>query len=353
MRGLFAPQRGTAMKRNVSRRAFVAAGGAAAASMALAACGGGAQSGQSASSDSPATTKLTFCLDWAPNTNHTGVYVAQTKGYFADEGLEVTIVQPAEDGAEAMIGAGQVQLGVSFQDYIAGALSSGNTGLTAVAAIIQHNTSGIMSRAEDGITRPAAMEGHSYATWELPIEQATLKQVVEKDGGDYSKIELVPNTVDDEVSALKARLFDSVWVYEGWTVQNAKIQDYPVNYFSFISIDEVFDFYSPVIAANVEFAKKNPEAIKAFLRAVKKGYEFAIAHPEEAATILCEAVLELDSELVRQSQVFLADHYQADATSWGVIDGERWSRFFQWLNDNKLVEGTLDVHAGWTMDYLQ
>ena len=346
------------MRRSVSRRTFVAAGGAAVASMALAACGGGAQGGQSAAADSAtgsagATNKITFCLDWAPNTNHTGVYVAQNKGYFADEGLDVQIVQPAEDGAEAMIGTGQAQLGVSFQDYIAGALASGNIGLEAVAAIVQHNTSGIMSRKEDGITHPAAMEGHTYATWDLPIEKATIKQVVEKDGGRVERVALVPNTVDDEVSALKARMFDCVWVYEGWSVQNAHVKNFDVNYFSFISIDEVFDYYTPVIAANVEFAKKNPEAVKGFLRAAKKGYEFAIANPDEAAQVLCEAVPELDVALVKQSQAYLANQYQADAASWGVIDGERWKRFFTWLNDNNLVDGKLDVNAGWTMDYLQ
>lgn len=339
------------MTNNLTRRSFLAGGSLAAASLALASCG---QQGQGTDDSSAKDlTKLTFCLDWAPNTNHTGIYVAEAKGFFADEGLAVKIVQPAEDGAEAMVGTGQVQLGVSFQDYVAGALSSGNTGLTSVAAIIQHNTSGIMSRADDGITRPAAMEGHTYATWDLPVEKATLKQVVQKDGGDFNKIKLVPNTVDDEVSALKANMFDSVWVYEGWTVQNAKVQDYPVNYFSFISIDEVFDYYTPVIVANVEYAQKNPEVIKAFLRAAKKGYEFAIANPEEAAQILCEAVPELDSALVEESQAFLANEYQADASSWGVIDGERWARFYAWLNKNELVEGELDVNAGWTMEYLQ
>lgn len=344
------------MRDTLTRRVFLSAAGMTAASVALVGCGG-QQTGSTTASDTTDSTptdhtKLTFCLDWAPNTNHTGIYVAEAKGFFANEGLDVSIVQPAEDGAEAMIGTGQVQLGVSFQDYIAGALASGNTGLVAVAAIIQHNTSGIMSRKSDGITHPAAMEGHSYATWELPIEQATLKQVVEKDGGDYSKITLVPNTVDDEVSALKANMFDSVWVYEGWTVQNAIVQDFDVNYFSFISIDEVFDFYTPVIAANVAYAEANPEVIKAFLRAAKKGYEFAIAHPSEAAAILCEAVPELDATLVEQSQMFLADQYQADASSWGVINGDRWSRFYTWLNDNKLVEKELDINAGWTEAYL-
>ena len=61
-------------------------------------------------------TKITFVLDWTPNTNHTGLYVAQENGYFEDEGLEVEIVQPPEDGAEALTGSGKAQFCVSFQD---------------------------------------------------------------------------------------------------------------------------------------------------------------------------------------------------------------------------------------------
>lgn len=337
---------------NLTRRNLVAAAGAAAATS-LAACAGGAPKAGKAPSTSAEKAKVTFCLDYTPNTNHTGIYVAQERGYFADAGLEVEIVQPAEDTAEAMIGSGQAQLGVSYQDYIANALSSANPlGIRAVAAIIQHNTSGIMSRKEDGITSAKGMEDHVYATWDMPVEQATIKQVVEADGGDYSKVKMVPYTVDDEVSGLKASMFDTVWVYEGWAVQNATVQDYPVNYFSFISMDDVFDFYTPVIAANDDFCASNPDVVRAFVAAAKKGYEDAVSDPAGAADILCAAVPELDAELVRQSQSFLADQYVADADSWGVIDKDRWARYFQWLNDKGLVENALDVNAGWTMDYL-
>ncbi len=339
------------MTANLTRRSFAAAS-AAAATAALAACGGSSDAG-SGSADQGELTPITFCLDYTPNTNHTGIYVAQSQGFFAEEGLEVTIVQPAEDTAEAMIGTGQAQLGVSYQDYIANSYAGGNTKLVAVAAVIQHNTSGIMSPKELGVTSAKGMEGLRYATWEMPVEQATVKQVVEKDGGDFSKVKLVPYTVDDEISGFKADLFDTVWVYEGWAVQNATVQDYPVNYFSFISIDDVFDYYTPVLAANTDFCESNPDVVKAFLRAAKRGYEYAIEDPDGAAAILCEAVPELDTALVGQSAAFLAGEYQSDAASWGIIEADRWAAFFQWLNDNKLVETPLDVNAGWTMDYLE
>ncbi len=343
----------------LSRRGFVLGAGALAASAALTGCGAydNAASGGSRGSDNGfprETTKISFCLDYTPNTNHTGIYVAQDKGYFADEGLEVEIIQPSEGTADPVIGSGQAQMGVSYQDYIANDLSSASPiPVTAVAAIIQHNTSGIMSRKEDGVTSAKGMEGRTYATWDMPIEQATIKRVVESDGGDYSKVKLVPYTVDDEVSGLKAKLFDTVWVYEGWAVQNAAVQDYPVNYFSFISMDEVFDFYTPVIAANNDFIASKPEAVRAFLRAAKRGYEFAVSDPGTSADILCTAVPELDSALAHRSAQFLAGQYQAEAPTWGVIDGRRWARYYQWLNDNNLIERHIDVNAGWTMDYLE
>ena len=342
--------------KNLNRRQFLAVAGGAAATTALAACGGTAseQGAAEGGSDAAETTKVSFVLDYTPNTNHTGLYVALDQGYFADEGLEVEIVQPPEDGADALIGAGGANLGISYQDYIANNLASDQPmPYSAVAAVIQHNTSGIMSRAEDGITHPAAMEGHTYATWNMPVEQATVRQCVEADGGNWDNVELVPYETDDDVAGLRANMYDTVWVYEAWAVQNAIVQDVDVNYFSFISVDPVFDYYTPVIAANDDFAKENPEVVKAFLRAVKKGYEYAVENPDAAADILCAQVPELDADLVHQSQTYLADQYVAEAESWGVIDPDRWAAFYGWLNDNQLLANQIDVNAGYDLSYLE
>ena len=313
-------------------------------------CGSTAEEG----SEPKADKKITFVLDWTPNTNHTGIYVAKAKGYFDKVGLDVEIVQPPDDGAEAMVGSGKAQFGVSFQDTMVPALAGKEKSIpiTAVAAIIQHNLSGIMSAKENGITSPKEMEGKSYATWELPIEQAILKQCVEDDGGDFSKVEMIPQTIDDEVSALRSGQIDSIWVFYGWAGINAKVKEFPINYFAFKDIEEEFDYYSPVIIANDQFLETDPETAKAFLQAVSRGYEDAIADPEGAADILIKENPEIDAQLAKESQKYLADQYRAEADRWGVIDAERWNAFYGWLNDKGLADGELKENIGFTNDFL-
>ena len=297
--------------------------------------------------------KVTFVLDWTPNTNHTGLYVAQEKGYFEEAGLDVEIVQPPEDGAVVLVASGKAQFGVSFQDSLAAALAGEDAiPVTAVASVIQHNTSGIISLAGNGMDTPKGMENHSYATWNGAIELATLQEVVEADGGDFSKVELIPSTVTDEVSALKTNSADAIWIFYGWAGVKTELENLDTDYFAFADIDPVFDYYTPVIISGNRFLEENPETAKAFLSALSKGYEFAIDHPEEAAEILCSAAPELDAELVLASQQYLADQYQADAPYWGYIDTDRWNNFYSWVNENRLTEDAVPLDTGFTNDYL-
>ena len=305
--------------------------------------------------DNGQLTDITFVLDWTPNTNHTGVYVALEKGYFAEAGLNVTIVQPPDDGAEMMVASGQAQFGVSFQDSMAPALIGDNAlPITAVATLIQHNTSGIVSRAGEGMDTPKGLEGHKYATWDLDVEKATLKQVVEADGGDFSKVELIPSTVTDEVSALESKSVDAIWIFYGWAGVACEVAGLDIDYFAFADIDPVFDYYTPVLIAGNEFLQNNPEAAKAFLNACAKGYEYAIENPEEAAQILMDAVPELagNEELVKESQKYLANEYKAEVEQWGYIDPARWNAFYNWLNDNGLVSENIPENTGFSNDYL-
>ena len=297
--------------------------------------------------------KLKLVLDWTPNTNHTGLYVAMEKGYYKDAGIELEIVQPPEDGAEVLVASGKADFGISFQDTLAGALSKADPlPIKAVAAITQHNTSGIMSRKGDGITTPKGLEGKKYATWDLPIEKAIIKNVVEKDGGDFSKVELVPSTVTDEVSALSTKQIDAVWVYYGWAGIAANVKNFEFDYFAFKDINPTFDYYTPVIITNDDMIKNDKDTVKKFLDATKKGYEFAAGNPKDAAEILLKYATEIDKKLANASQEYLSACYIDKDVPWGYIDSDRWKNFYRWLNENNLLESQIDEGAGLDNEFI-
>ena len=297
--------------------------------------------------------KLKLVLDWTPNTNHTGLYVAMDKGYYKEAGIELEIVQPPEDCAEVLVASGKADFGISFQDTMAGALSKDSPlPIKAVAAITQHNTSGIMSRKGDGITTPKGLEGKKYATWDLPIEKAILKNVVEKDGGDFAKVELIPSTVTDEVSALSTKQIDAVWVYYGWAGISAKEKGFDFDYFAFKDINPTFDYYTPVLITNDDMIKNNSDTVKKFLEATKKGYEFAAGNPQDAAEILLKYAPEIDSKLANASQEYLSTCYIDKDIPWGYIDSERWKNFYRWINENNLLEHRIDEGAGLDNEFI-
>lgn len=316
--------------------------------------------GKSADKDTAKSTeeleKITFCLDWTPNTNHTGLYVAKALGYYEEAGLDVQIVQPPENGAALMCSAGQAQFAIEAQDTMGASLALDEPlEITAVAAVIQHNTSGIISRKGDGIDTPKGLSGKTYSTWDSPIELAMLENVVNVDGGDFSQVKLIPNDITDEPAALAANQTDAIWVFNGWGGVNAEVENVPVDFFAFSDINSVFDYYTPVIIANNAYLKENPDKAKAFMEATAKGYEYAIANPEEAAKMLIDGddtgSLKGCEELVNKSQAFLSAEYKSDAEKWGYIDPARWNSFYGWLYEEGLCEKDL-TGVGFSNDYL-
>ncbi|GHT77461.1 nitrate ABC transporter substrate-binding protein [Spirochaetia bacterium] len=291
-------------------------------------------------------------LDWTPNTNHTGLYVALEKGYFADEGLKVEIIQPPEDGALLLLAAGNAEFAVDFQESMGPAIGRGRDALpvTAVAAIINHNTSGIMSLKTAGIKSPRDLAGKRYATWETPLVTEIIRTIMEDDGGDFRAVEMIPNSATDAFSALETDV-DAIWIYYAWDGIAAEIRGTPINYLDLGKINPTFDFYTPVLVTNTGYARAKPDEVKKFLRAAGRGYDFAIKNPAEAAKILLKYAPELDAELVLRSQEYLAGQYQADAKRWGEIDGARWGAFYGWMFEKGLLEK--DIRStGFTNEFL-
>jgi ABC-type nitrate/sulfonate/bicarbonate transport system substrate-binding protein len=285
---------------------------------------------------------IVICLDWTPNTNHTGLYVALEKGYYEDAGLNVTIVQPPEGGATLMCASGQAQFAIDAQDTMAAALDREEPlEITAVATILQHNTSGILSRKGDGITSPKGLEGKTYSTWDSPIELAIIKYCMEKEGADFSKLDLIPNNITNEPMALGNKQTDAVWIYYGWSGINAELSDVECDYFAFKDIAEELDYYTPVLIANSQYLSEYENEAMAFMEATVKGYEYAAANPKESADILLKSddtgALNGAKDLVYSSQEWMSKEYLDENGKWGIIDSNRWNTFYTWLYENQLT----------------
>lgn len=297
--------------------------------------------------------EITVVLDWLPNTNHTGIYVAQELGYFAEEGLTVTIQSSPEDGATPLVAAGTADFGIDAQDALASAFAREDPlPITAVAALEQHNTSGLLSPTSCDITRPADLCDHRYAYSGRPTEEEILKSLVEGDGGDFSQVEQIPSTVTDISNAFAPGGVDCIWVFYGWDGIAAQQMGINCNYLPIRDYNPAFDYYTPVLIANNEFLEQHPEETKRFLNACQRGYQYAAEYPEEAAAILQKATPETDSTLLLESQRYMSAQYQEDSIPWGYMDPDRWNAFYQWLWENQVIDYPIPEHFGMTNGYL-
>ena len=130
-------------------------------------------------------------LDWVPNTNHSGFYVALDKGWYAEEGIALEIQSPSDPSAALkQVAAGNTEFGVSFEDEVTIARSN-DIMVVSLAAIIQHNTSAFASLKASGIKGPADFEGKTYASYSLPIERPILEGLMRCAGADANKVEFV------------------------------------------------------------------------------------------------------------------------------------------------------------------
>ncbi|KGE73415.1 ABC transporter substrate-binding protein [Spirochaeta lutea] len=313
--------------------------------------GGGAAEGTDVPGDQP-LEKITLVLDWVPNTNHTGAYVAQAEGFFAQEGLDVEIVQPSEIGADAMVAAGRAEFGFSYQEGVTFARTAQNpVPVVSIAAVIQHNTSGFAGPASRNLEGPADFEGKRYGGWGSAVEEATIHALMEQAGADPSTVEFLNIGSADFFQSIQ-RDIDFAWIFWAWTGIEAQIRGVELDYVDLGKVNPVFDYYTPVIITSESLIEEEPGLISRFLAALTKGYEFAMTQADAAAAILVEAVPEIPLELARESQAFLADQYQAEAPVWGHQRREVWSRYAGWLYGEGFLEQQLDVDQAYTNEFL-
>ena len=302
--------------------------------------------------ETPTLQDVTLMLDWVPNTNHTGIYVAQANGYFEGAGLNVTIIEPGEVYAEHAVAAGVADFGVSFQEQVTLARAD-EVPIVSIAAIIQHNSSGFASRAELGVRSPHDWEGLRYGSFGSPFEPPTLNVLMNCDGGEFEALEIVNTGFSDPLALLDEAQTDLAWIFYGWQGIQAEYEGIDLQ---IVMMEDWFDcipdYYTPVFIASEETIQERPQIVRAFLEAIARGYQYTIENPDQAARILLDAVPELNEELVRRSQSWLSPRYQADASQWGEQDIQVWQAYSAWMVENGILAESFLAEDAFTNDYL-
>lgn len=303
-------------------------------------------------------TKVTLMLDYTPNTNHTGFYVAKNKGYYKEAGLDVDIIEPGDNATTSMVASGKADFGISYQEDVTYALTSEDPlPIKTIATIIQHNTSGFVSLKSANINSVKDFEGKTYAGWGAPSEEAVIKAVMNEAGADFSKLNIVGSDgsgiagLSDEVSKNKVNLG---WEFYGWAIIKALQDGYDLNYMPLADLDNRLDYYTPVIITNKKMIKKNSDTVKKFMEATKKGYEYAIDHPSKAAEILHEdALSDTDLKFLKESQKYLSSQYAKDADSWGVMKDSVWDNYTDFMYETGLISQKIDAKDQYTNEFVK
>jgi ABC-type nitrate/sulfonate/bicarbonate transport system substrate-binding protein len=292
--------------------------------------------GKGSPSPSPATVRL--ALDWTPNTNHTGFFVARHEGWYADAGIELKVLPYTGTTPEALLVARQAECGISFQDSMTFAVAAG-ANIKSVMAILQHTAQEIAVLADSGITRPRELDRKIYAGFGYPNEEPTVRAVIEADGGKGDFRSVVLDTAAYE--ALFAKRADFAIVFTAWEGIEAEQRGIALRQFAFT--DYGFpDFYQVVLACDADWLAREPELAKRFVAATVRGFELAASDPDGAsATLIAEnpGVFDANPNLPLASARFLAEgrYYVDDQGRVGPQTIGKWTSYSGFLYEEGLL----------------
>ena len=335
------------MKSNILVVLLVGAAVAAAAVVLLARMGR-----DTASLENGEGRKVTLMLDWTPNVNHVGIYVARERGFFAREGLAVDIVQPGEVYAPAAVLGGVADFGVDFQEYLT-LLAAEQSGLVSVAAIFQSNTSGFAVRSADRVESVEALNGRRYGTFQSPFERPTIEALLRCRGVQEIDVDYVPAGTD-LLALLSADQSDFVWIYWGTQGFQARRLGIEIDYFPLSDYTECIpDYYSPIIISSRELITSDPELVRSFVRALRLAHQFVADNPRESATILNTALPELALGEIEMSIAWLSQYMLHPVRGWGYQEAEKWERYAMWMEEHSIIARRPPVEELFTNDFVE
>lgn len=289
--------------------------------------------------------KLSIALDWTPNTNHAGLFLAQQQGLYAAAGLQVTLRSPEADAyaitpARRLL-AGEVELAVASSETVLSYRTAATpVEVTAVAALLQGDTSAIAVLAASGIERPAQLDGRIYGSYQARFEDHIVRELVKNDGGQGSLVIEYPPKLAIWDQLLQGQVA-ATWIFLGWEGALAQLAHVALRTFSLGDYGIPYG-YTPVLVSTPHLLTTKRDALTRLLAATEAGYQLAAADPAAAAQLLAQTGLPAfaNTAFVQASLTQLQPHFLTQAGRWGTMQQARWSAFVHWLVEKGLLTPT-------------
>jgi ABC-type nitrate/sulfonate/bicarbonate transport system substrate-binding protein len=265
--------------------------------------------------------KVRVALDWTPNTNHIGIYVAQAKGFYAAAGLDVEILPYADTSAGTLVSNGVAEFGICGEIEIFMQRAAGGD-VKMVYGIVQTETGRLIFKGgREDIKRPKDLDGKIYGGFGGAWENAVVSAMISNDGGEGTFQTVTLGTSAYE--ALDNGSVDFTLEVYTWEGIAAQLENRAIDRFHYSDYG-VPDEQTTAIATSDAYLKASPEKARAFIQATLQGYAYSVDHPDEACDLLISGSngALLNTALVKASQKALVEgHFlKSEKGAIGTID---------------------------------
>ena len=302
--------------------------------------------------DQDSMEQISLALDWFPNANHAGLFLAIENGYFAEEGLEVSAYTP-EDPASILqtVGTGADDFGINYQPDLLLARDKG-VPVLSVAGIVQSPLNSVMTLHSSGLKRPRDLDGKKVGYPGIPLNEPMLDTMLKYDGvtKGLEQVELVNVGFNLGASLISGQVDACVgcfWTYESIAMKN---QGFPVE---IMKMEEwgVPPYYELILVTNEDMHERKGKTVQKFVNGMIRGYMEASRDPQAAVDSLMRAHPEIDPEIDRPGADLLAPLWKGDVPRVGWQSQVIWEQFSLWMQNNGLIDN-MDISKAYSNSYV-
>ena len=291
--------------------------------------------------------EVNVVLDWYPNALHTFIYTAIEKGYYEEEGLKVNIQFPSNaNDALSLVAAGKAEIGLYYQHDIIQAVANQGIKVKSIGAVVQSPLNIILSLKDKNITRPKDLEGKTVGYAGTALSEALVKTMMEADGADFSSVNMMDVGFELMSSMTTGNVEATIGCLVNHEVPQLEEEGFDVNYFM-VNEYGIPNYYEAVFLANDELIESDPEMLKGFLRASKKGFEDFKADPDGCLAILLnnqnEENFPLSETVEQKSSATILPLMENDDASFLSQSDECWQENIDWMLKSGLIDKAVDV----------